>query len=182
MDDQKEKGTWWATLPGILTGIGAILGSLAALITIIVQVQKNPSQPPPINQDTIKVVQPREPINVNPPAPPDTINVDRILPKHQYETGYIVALLGTVKDPQVNTYVVVKPANDLHWYIQPPAPVTVDGQNWTGNAYLGEQNAGIGVHFKILVITTTTTYQGQQALTSLPPGKITDTINCKRVR
>ncbi|TLU51983.1 MAG: hypothetical protein FDX12_03510 [Chlorobium sp.] len=36
----------------------------------------------------------------------------------------------------------------MRWFIQPPAPVTIEGQNWTGNAYLGEQNAGIGVTYR----------------------------------
>ena len=160
MDGQKEKESWWKTLPGILTGIGTTLAGLAALIAVLVQLRVFNQPKPPVT----------------------TIDVDRIVPMHQYETGFIVALHGTVTDSQANTYVVVKPDNDARWYIQPPAPVTIDGQKWRGNAYLGEEDRGIGVSFKILVIKTIESYQGQQPLTTAPSGKITNTINCIRVR
>jgi hypothetical protein len=32
---QKSTGSWWATLPGILTGIGGIIGAIAALIVAL---------------------------------------------------------------------------------------------------------------------------------------------------
>lgn len=33
MDEQKEKGSWWGTFPGILTGISAVIGALVHTAT-----------------------------------------------------------------------------------------------------------------------------------------------------
>ncbi|EJN22766.1 hypothetical protein PMI35_04808 [Pseudomonas sp. GM78] len=59
MDEGNEKGTWWKTLPGILSGIAAVIAALTALIVTLSQNDllgarkpSSPTEATPISQST----------------------------------------------------------------------------------------------------------------------------------
>jgi hypothetical protein len=52
MSDDKEAGSWWKTLPGILTGVGSTIAAVAALVVALTQAgvlgPKKAVEPPPV--------------------------------------------------------------------------------------------------------------------------------------
>ena len=101
------------------------------------------------------------------------------------EVGFENTILGTYqKSVSTKAYVVVRPDNDSqHWFIQYPAPVTPLGaNNWTGAAFLGTTNAGVGVTFEVYAILTSDEYKAEQRLNSEPKGNRSKTVYCTRTR
>jgi hypothetical protein len=78
-------------------------------------------------------------------------------------------------------YVVVKPSNDPNWYIQPPINFdSPESSNWTSEAYLGEQNAGVGETFTVFAVLTNNTYEQGQRLSAPPSGVISNVVVLRR--
>ena len=67
MSDEKQQGNFWTTLPGILTGIGGVIGALAALVTAFQSFSKpspttttNPSNTPTASSKTEELTVPAD--------------------------------------------------------------------------------------------------------------------------
>lgn len=99
------------------------------------------------------------------------------------KVGYENAIQGSYeKVGSSKAYVVVKPDMDL-WYIQYPAPVMPQGPNsWTGKAFLGTPDSGVGRTFEVFAILTSDEYTAEQRLDSEPKGVKSNRVYCTRTR
>jgi hypothetical protein len=88
--------------------------------------------------------------------------------------GYEVRIEGDVTPGEDLVYLVVKPHNDPHWYVQPNCVEigsTSDNRSkWAGQAYLGTRGEGIGVTFDIFAVAMRGTYDGNDMLDAEPLG------------
>ncbi len=69
---EKSTGSWWATLPGILTGIGGIIGATAALLVALNTIgwfDRKPPAPTPAPVSIPSKTMPEAPSKVAPSAP-----------------------------------------------------------------------------------------------------------------
>ncbi|TVL97301.1 MAG: hypothetical protein CV087_22525 [Candidatus Brocadia sp. WS118] len=102
MGEQKEKTSWWQTIPGILTGIAAIITALGGLIAVLYQSgvfgeKSSPAAPVKEPAETHS-----KPSSVTPSNEPHTaISQDSLSPESkQVRAGhYIFKLLGSALQP-----------------------------------------------------------------------------------
>jgi hypothetical protein len=62
----QPSGTWWTTLPGILTGIAAIVTAFSGLWVALQQTGVSPRPPEPANRDELRGIEPKSPSRSEP--------------------------------------------------------------------------------------------------------------------
>jgi len=98
--------------------------------------------------------------------------------------GYEVHIEGDVTPGEDVVYLVVKPHNDSHWYVQPNC---VEMGSKSDNrirlmcrAYLGTEDTGIGVTFDIFAVAMRGNYDGNDPLDAEPLGLRSTTVTLTR--
>ncbi len=113
-----------------------------------------------------------------------TIDSQPVSAAASVKPGYGVDIEGDVTPGDDLVYLVVKPHNDRHWYVQPHCMetwTTSDNRTkWVGEAFLGTEDEGVGVAFDIFALASPRFYNGNDMLDAEPLGLRSSTITLKR--
>jgi hypothetical protein len=114
----------------------------------------------------------------------NTIDDQPIAAATSVKPGYEVRIEGDVTPGEDLIYLVVKPHNDHHWYVQPNC---VEMGSKSDNrirlmcgAYLGTEDEGIGVTFDIFAVAMRGNYDGNDMLDAEPLGLRSTTVTLTR--
>lgn len=164
MTDEKQQGNFWTTLPGILTGIGGVIGGLAALVTAFESYSKsspttttNPSNTPTASSKTEELTVPAD----------STKGVEFPNKEGKYvkvnftTSGTWLAIPKNISDPRIpdsaKGFLSAKGATDFRSNDQMPCPrfpmgalvVTGNGCKASGDVGSFDLKPGETVYFKM---------------------------------
>ena len=88
-----------------------------------------------------------------PPPPGQPISI--ATPVNDAQVIYRETIRGTIADPKIRLWVIVRPMKGSEYWVQPSVDVDNKGQ-WSVQSYIGQSEAAnIGEHFKIMAVAKT---------------------------